>query len=407
VSVRSGIRLVLLLLVSHVVPAQAEPTAPTRLAETLLAQAASAVGSLDPGRADIGVAVRADLEAPGREALATTVADLLVGRLALTHPAWRSVQAVAGGDAARLAGVDLLLEVSLRRSGARLLADGSLRRTDPGFWEAALGRRTGLLGHLYADVAVDRSVRDLLGRRVEAGGFVAVRVERPPGVVAASHAVDLDGDGRAELAVAASQRVGVWTLSRGRFVARATLDLLGLPRAPQVSRAPIAALAARPGADGPAPRLLVWTGRLARPVWVAVGPVGLRLLDEALPPGVPLAVRPRAWLLGEPLPGRAELRPRGWWTPGSPPGEAEGQPVLGAIAWPDGGAWLLPGGRLQAEDGRMWTGVGAGAVACDLDADGTPELVVSSDALPDAPDLLRMLGPTAGVHPRWRAPYGR
>jgi len=51
----------------------------------------------------------------------------------------------------------------------------------------------------------------------------------------------------------------------------------------------------------------------------------------------------------------------------------------------------------------MWTGVGAGAVACDLDADGTPELVVSSDALPDAPDLLRILGPPDGPD-RWRSP---
>jgi len=363
----------------------------------VLAQVAPGLGLAEPRRSDLAVVVRAPDAA--LQPLARRVSDLLVGRLASARPAWRAVLTCGGPDEARGLGADLVLELILRREGPRLLAEGTLARCDPGFWETALGRPRGLLAQVLVDAPLPRlQPVQVAGARP---GFVAVHVQRPADRVAGLAAVDLDGDGQAEVIAAGPERVAVWRLAGGWLSPVAAMSLRGLPRAPRPSRTPLAQVAALVADDGP-PRLLVWTGRLARPTWLALEATDLRVLDAVPAPGVPLAVGPAGWLVGDPE--RTRLVPRGWWTPGSEGllRPADLPPALGVVLLGEVPVRVLGDGRMVATDGRSWDGVGA-ATSCDLDGDGTPELVAASDALPGEPDRLRVLG-EPGQPDRWVSP---
>jgi hypothetical protein len=373
--VRTGLFLLLLL-------QQKAPSALEHLAVDVAAQARAA-----EGRGPLAVVVAA----PGRPALQQAFATLLLARLSGLGLA--PVLLSPSGDAeaqARTRGMRALLRVRLSVD-TNLSAAGDVLSTWVNVFSGRTGGRPSAPAALvFSEVPLDAAAQ-ALARRPEPPGLLllAEPLARYGVRTAALACGDLDGDGRAEVAVLTEEAVEVRT-SDGRLLARRSLE--ALPRASVPSREAFGTLAVCDGL------LYAFSARHA------AGEV-LALSAGALVPRAPLS-RPVAACGRLPLeatfpPGAARLAPWGTLWPASP----EGPVAWGLVTRPGprGPVWLylLEDGtaRVQVEAGSWHSlpGVGAGAALADTQGDGALGLAASSADAAPAEDTLRLLGLSDGA----------
>lgn len=374
----SGAALATLLVLTQTPPQGALGT----LADGIVAQVRAA-------RVEPPVAVA--VSAPGRPALEQAFATVLVSRLADAGlgprllPAGRDPEAVARERGARTL---IRLRLSL---DAALTASGDVLSTWVNFWAGRTPTRSASpAAALAAEASPDATVRLLA--RAETGVTLLLEPEplaRWPVRTEALAAGDLDGDGRAELAILIEGAVEVRARD-GRLLARRTLE--ALPRAERATRDPFGTLCICErrllafGADRARGEVLelvgdalVARGTLERPVvgcaqerLEATFPPGQARLLPAGGPWPPLSGGPRAW--------GASVRPT-----------RSGPAVL--VQLEDGTArWSSGPGRLLA-----LPAVGSGAAAVDLAADGVVRIAASSSAAAPAVDRLRLLAAADGA----------
>lgn len=374
----TGAALATLLVLAQTPPAGALET----LAEAIVAQARAA-------RAEPPVAVA--VAAPGRPALEQAFATVLVARLADAGLAPRLLP--PGGDPeamARERGARALIRLRLTLD-ATLTASGDVLSTWVNFWAGRTPTRSGSpAAALSAEVGPDATVRLLA--RAETG--VALLLEpdplaRWPVRTEALAAGDLDGDGRAELAVLTEDAVEVRARD-GRLLARRTLE--GLPRAERPTRDPFGTLCICER------RLFAFAADRARGEVLEL--VGDALLARASLEQPVVGCAPEK-LEATFLPGLARLLPAG----GPWPSLAGAPRAWGGSARPTRSG---PAVLVQLEDATArWSsgpgkllvlqGVGAGAAAVDLAADGVVRIAASSGAAAPAVDRLRLLAATDGA----------
>lgn len=347
------------------------------------------VGQVRAARAEPPVAVT--VSAPGLPALEQAFSTALVARLA---GAGLSPRLLAPGPdpeaVARERGARSLVRVRLTLD-AGLAASGDVLSTWVNFWAGRTPTRSPTpAGALAAEVTPDAVVR-LLAR---AAASVALLVEpeplaRWPVRTEALAAGDLDGDGRAELAILTEDTVEVRG-GDGRLLARRSLE--ALPRAERPTRDPFGALCICER------QLLAFSAARARGEVLALA--GDALVVRGTIDRPVLGCGP-ARLEASFLPGLARLHPSGGQWPSLPPTPRP----WGASARPGrSGAAVL----VQLEDGTArWSGapgkllrlagVGAGAAAVDLAADGVLLVAASSGAAAPATDRLRLLAAADGA----------
>jgi hypothetical protein len=360
--------------------AQAPPSgALEQLADALAAQARAA-----GAEAPLGLA----LSAPGHPALQHAFATVLLSRLSGAGLAPRLLPASADEEAAaRAAGARTLLRLRLTVNGA-LEASGDVLSTWVNFFSGRTPTRAPVpAAALAARVAPDAVVRALAAATEEPALVLdAEPLVRWPVRTAALAAGDLDGDGRAELAVLTEAAVEVFSTD-GRLLARRPLD--GLPPAETPSREAFGTLCI---CDG-----VLYAASASR----AVGEV-LALVGGSLVPRAQL-LRPVVACGHPPLeasfpPGQARLLPAGGPWPELPTGPRPWgvavRPGAGVLVLLDDGTvrWLAAGAPA-----RSWTGIGAGAAPVDFTGEGGVHLAASSAAAAPAVDRLRLLSPSDGA----------
>jgi hypothetical protein len=373
--VRAGLFLLLLL-------QQKPPSALEHLAADVAEQTRAA-----EGQGPLGVVVAA----PGRPALAQAFATLLLARLA--GLGLGPVLLSASGDAetqARAKGMRALLRVRLGVD-TNLSAAGDVLSTWVNVFSGqTAGRASAPAALVFSEVPLDAAAQ-ALARRPEAPGLhlEAEPLARYSVHTAALACGDLDGDGRAEVAVLTEEAVEV-RAADGRLLARRSLE--ALPRASVPSREAFGTLAVCEGL------LYAFSARHAAGEVLAL--VASALLVRA-PLAKPVAACGRPPLEATFLPGAARLAPWGTGWPAPP----EGPSAWGLLGrpGPKGPVWLflLEDGTAHVQRGALswqsFPGVGAGAALADVQGDGALGLAASSTAAAPAEDTLRLLGVPDGA----------
>jgi hypothetical protein len=400
-----------------------------RLVVAVTADAGPAIGGILEGGARVGFALD---WAPDLAPLAALIHGLLAddlaaataakpGPIALGSPA----VPVARDLAFRLAedgGVEWVLHLVLERSSGHIVLRGTLERGRRTIWELGASTDSGVRGHYFARERLDAELRhiltpgappralDLTLRPLETGGRPVTFV----GVPLALAAGDVDHDDRADIVLLFRDRLEILRTTDADPV---TVSLSALERAPAVARTPLGALGLVMGGDSGAVVLSttdhpgVWRvvldldGLPAGPPERVVSDPDAALLQVLSVPGVASTV-----LLGERVSGTDALAPsvealgpavgsrRSEW---KGPGRAYGfqrAAIKSAErgAWSFLDAWSTDGGQVvltsAASRGVRYRVGAAGAafVVVDLDDDGQPECVATSDALPPASDALRV-----------------
>jgi hypothetical protein len=389
-------------------PALAQAPALERLAQAVAAE----VGGHRP---EPPVALHFSGGAPElRRAFGTLLASKL-GAAGLAPVVLEAPSPEAAEARAREQGARGLVRLTLSVEAGELRARGDLLGTWVNFWSgrtptrppepaAALARAVEADAALLALAAVEPPALPPGPRPVRLLGAVLARLPRPLAALAAG---DLDGDGRAELAVLTEREVLVFS-AEGKLLAEHSLE--ALPPGPTPTREPFGALAIL---SGP-PRLAAFSTRFAQ------GQV-LSLEGGALRP----VARLEAPLLGPEarggfVPGQTAFAPEVRLGDGGPRTTTVPAPFTTFSAAPprllfvhlDGSASLFS--RSSAAPSRL-SGLGAGSALGDLDGDGLPELLTTSPEPWPSPDVLRVyrLGPdgedSPGGEPLWQGalPPGR
>lgn len=311
--------------------------------------------------------------------LERTFASVLAARLATARLAPVVVDAKDATEAERLArerGVRSLVRLTLGLSDARLTVRGDALSTWVNVWSGSTPTRSGPAMALTASAEVDAQVLALADRPVPAVGaplaLSLATLARLPKGPAALTVADLDGDKRAEIVVLAGEQVLVFD---GTGKPGWRTELSG-PLAARPCRDAFGALSFTSG------KLSAWSGRREKPeLFSATG--------KSLGAGDAVTVDT---LTLRPDPGFNRFQPALTWA-GKPvlfPGPPQAVSVYGALAlvvFPDGTASLPRGVAPTAKLG----GVGSGSALADLDADGTPELVVTSARTSGNVDEVRVL----------------
>lgn len=331
-------------------------------------------------------------------------ASLLAARLATARLAPVVVDAKDATEAERLArerGVRSLARLTLGLTDARLTVRGDALSTWVNFWSGATPTRSGPAIALTAAVDVDAQVLALADRPPPlANAPLALSMTsfaRLPRVPAALAVADVDGDKRAEVLVLSGEQLQVYD-GTGKPGWRAELSQ---PLAARPCRDAFGAVSFAAG------KVSAWSAKRERPeLFSAAGK----------PLGAGDAVTVDALTL-RPDPGFNRFQPALTWA-GKPvlfPAPPQAVSVFGPLAlvvFPDGTASLPRGVASTAKLG----GVGSGSALADLDADGTPEVVVSSARTSGATDEVRVLslaeaealaargGLVAEAAPLWQQP---
>lgn len=312
--------------------------------------------------APVGVYVEGNV-APLSRALATVV----MAKLAQAKQAPVPVLAKDAGEAeqvARQLGAGSLLRLTVALEAPKLVVRGDALSTWVNFWSGRTPTRTGP-GAAFA-VSVDADLEALTfagapavatGRPLELQVGVLARLAAWPGALAVA---DLDGDKKAEVLVLVDE--GLVLLAADGTV-RGRVDLSSGP-ALRPTREPWGLL------DVVGSRVLVHSSRREKPERFAWTKDGWR--SEGLVEAVTLAS-----LVLTPRPGFTSYAGEFTWAGKA---LASGAPVqqvslfgpMALMVTPEGGAQVLRGHAL----GTRVTGVGA-SVLSDLDADGTPEVLLT------------------------------
>lgn len=306
-------------------------------------------------------------------------ASVLAARLAAARLAPVVVDAKDATEAEKLArerGVRSLVRLTLGLTDARLTVRGDALSTWVNFWSGATPTRSGPAIALTAQADVDAQVLALADRPPPAVGTplalslsTLARLSKVPAALAVA---DLDGDQRAEVLVLTGEQVLVFD-GAGKPGWRAELS---------------GPLAARPCRDAfgavsvAAGKVSAWSAKREKPELFSA---------QGEPLGAGDAVTVDTLTL-HPDPGFNRFQPALTWA-GKPllfPSPPQAVSVFGALAlvvFPDGTASLPRGVAPTARLG----GVGSGSALADLDADGTPEVVVTSARTSGAVDEVRVL----------------
>lgn len=401
-------------------PPAEEPT----LLELLSQRVATRIAEPLAGRrGSVLIEVRTDLApgAPDAAGLANALVSPLVDALRASGRFWvvqrEDGHAESDEDAARRAaarGFDVLARIVIRSSATHLAIDGGVYDAGPRGLHRALAPRPTRIGGVLLRAAIDAQLRTFVGgrQRVTDRTLAARSVPLPSKGYAALAGSDLDGDGTAELVFATPAGVEIARLARGgasaAIVARASWP--EVPRAAVPSRRFLAVAA-------PADRaVLLRTSAHAKAIEVRLdggaaalaavdGPCGADAYPLADGCAVPAAGRDyfRAQIAGRedrgvvPDPSPASFYAR----------------VSDAVRQPNGAmlafeAVATARGRLATRVGAQRdaaAGFGAALAMADLDGDGMPELLASSDASIGAGDRISILRvrPTGTVVSIWQS----
>ncbi|MCC6332564.1 MAG: VCBS repeat-containing protein [Myxococcales bacterium] len=306
--------------------------------------------------------------------------SLLASRLAAARLAPVVIDAKDATDAERLArerGVRSLVRLTLGLADTRLTVRGDALSTWVNFWSGAAPTRSGPALAIAAAAEADAQALALADRPPQpvAGAPLALSVTtlaRLPQGAAALTLGDLDGDKRAEVLVLSGEQV-LAIDALGRVTWRAELSQ---PPAARPCREAFGVAALHGG------KVVAWSAKRERPeVFSPTGrPLGPG--DGLVQDGVSL----------KPDPGFNRFQSAVTWA-GKPltfPAPPQAVSVFGAVAlvvFPDGTASLARGVTPTA---RL-NGVGSGSALADFDADGTPEVLVTSARTGGAVDEARVL----------------
>jgi hypothetical protein len=307
-------------------------------------------------------------------------ASLLAARLAAARLAPVVVDARDPSEAERLArerGARSLVRLTLALSDTRLTARGDALSTWVNFWSGAAPSRSGPALAIACAAEADAQALTLGGRPPKPAsgaplGLSVTPLARLTSVPSALTLADLDGDQRAEVLVLASEEVQALDAT-GRLLWRAELTQ---PPAAHPCREPFGAIRFLEG------RVSAWSARRAKPELFS--PEGKSL-------GAGEAIQVDGFTL-KPEPGVNRFQSAVTWVgrPLTLPAGPQAVSVWGTVAllvFPDGSASLSRG---AAPTTRL-TGVGSGSAVADFDADGTPEVLVTSARTGGLVDEARVL----------------
>ena len=242
-----------------------EPAAAVqRLAETLAGQVGRLAADMPRARMDLAVVIHSELPPRGEgrlQQLPEVLQDLVIGTVSRAQ-GFRSVRAASGAewadrDAARRTaagqGTELLLWLDALVEQNHLVIRGTLFDTERHVWREAVEPEQRVIGEVFARARVDAELRWYLGalpRRPLVMTSVALEERIYLGLAVA----DLDGDDRTELVLLSPRSLEIYRLGAAQVAPVAQLRFTGLPRAATRSRDPVGTLVVGPrGADGSRP----------------------------------------------------------------------------------------------------------------------------------------------------------
>jgi len=349
-----------------------------------------------------------------RALVTLTVAEL--SRRGLGGMAVEAPDASVAEGRARDSGARALARVSAGLERGALVARGDLLGTWVNFWSGRSPTRPPQpAAVLEASAEADAHALALIAAPVTApiagssGGsgtgtaparlqLAAAVLAKLPSPIAALAAGDLDRDGVDEVAAVTEDEVVVLAAD-GRVLARR--DVKGLQAAAAAVRDPIAAATVVQG------QLAYFHARKARGELLAYGGGALRVVKE-----LEEVVLARGAISGKWVPGQNVIAVEGrkWTAPGpfhsAAAFEGTGRADVVVVLPGGAGAWVrgFPGNGA----GEGLTGIGAGTALCDLDGDGSPELVTSNAAHgPDVDEVRVYADAPWGAAPRWQAQVAR
>ena len=413
-------------------PITAPSTAPPLHASALLhisAEVAKGMGQVPPGAIVVASAIASDIPAPKADELAVRIAAQVAGKIgvAKAHPQPAAL-AVARGVSGRAASL-VYLQIEIAKGELRVTAD--LYPVVSNGWERLRNPVPGPRAHAFAMASLDAEVRGFLTPVLLEQATVH-RVRHEEGEVLAVGCGDVDGDGGNELVLVTRQRVSIAKIRGGKLlVQRTALWNTIASRVPVPMREPIGSvLVSPPGHRGEI--LLGTTDRGG--VAVDASLTAKRQLNGLPVPGgdgdactvasadasafegnaIACDVPPPPDKPGPPARGRTgKLEPEVVFTP--PVARYDSVASLAVVARDGSVSQVIavrePSGRLRVrrhEPGgarpveATLEGAGAQLALVDLDLDGTPEIVTTSDA---SDELLLVSSFARGLlTPRLRLP---
>jgi len=390
--------------------ASAAPPAHVSALAWLAGEIASGLGQVPPGALVVASPLTSDLPAPKGDDLATRIAAQVSGRLGVkAHPSTATL-AVARGHAGRAASL-VYLQVEIAKGELRITAD--LYPSVSNGWERLRNPVPGPRAHAFATAPLDAEIRSFL-TPVALEQLTLHKSKHDESDVVAVGCGDVDGDGGNELVLVSRARVALGKLRAGRFVASKTVPWAQIAsRSPVPMREPLASVVFRHG------EILV--GSTDR---------GGVALDASLVTKRQLTGLPIPGAEGEacivPLPEASTFEGNGVGC--VPPAKGDPQPVLMMPFWRydaaaafdaigrDGSVTPIVGAREATGRLRLrrhdpgapkafettLEGVGAQLAIADLDLDGTPEVVTTTEN--DADMLVVSSMTKNGVTVRQRYP---
>lgn len=314
--------------------------------------------------------------------MARATASLTIAALAKRQLGPVPVTARDATEAERLAreqGLRALVRLTISLEPPKVVARGDALSTWVNFWSGATPTRSGPAAAIASAVDADLETLTLAGAPAPAStrplelalGVLA----RTAGLPAAMTVADVDGDKRAELIALVGDVLHTWS-AEGKL--RSRVELSGA-LSPHPTREPFGWLSFANG------RVVAWSSRRERPEQFTWQGGAFRSSGPADTVTVgPLVLTPR--------PGFASFAREVTW-------------ASRALTWPEPltqialfgalGLGVGPTGNAAISRGQAPTtllaGIGCGSTLADLDADGTPEVVVTSSRFTGDGDEVRVL----------------
>ena len=342
-------------------------------------EVAKGLGSIPAGSLVVASPLTSDVAATKGDEIALRIASVLAGKLPGQARAHSQALTLSGAHAAakgKPAVVFLRLEIA--RGELRVTAD-AIPVVANG-WDRIRLPPPPPLAHTFASAPIDAEIRGAL-TPIPLEQAQVIKAKHDEGEVLAAACGDIDGDGSVELALVSVAKVSIGRFRKGRFAVTKSAPWSALSaRAPVTMREPLAGASIVRGVG----LIVATTDRL--PVF----------LDADLKPreparGLPASDRacaafdyPSSGLTGALFPCTGAAKEPSW----DVPVKKYDAVALAEIVDAQGKtanvvAAREPGGKLTIKnDGQKRTLDGAGAqiVIADLDLDGTPEIVTSSNA---------------------------
>lgn len=211
---------------------------------TIAAEIAKAIGNVEAGAIVIASPVTSDSPAPKSEELAVRIATQVAGRLgsARALPQTASL-AVARGQAGRAAS---LLYVQLEIAKGELRATADLYTVVSNGWERLRNPAPGPRAHAFVSAPLDAEVRSFMTPILLEQASVH-KAKHEEGEVLAVGCGDIDGDGGLELVLVSRARVAMGRVRGGKFVPQKTSLWTALAsRVPVPLREPLASVIVSP-----------------------------------------------------------------------------------------------------------------------------------------------------------------